>query len=155
MIDKMEILKQTPLFQHFPENLLQYFVDTCEERIFPAEEVIFVEMTEGDEIYLLVEGKVSVQLAMANEDAGFNIITLNPGEVIGEMAFIEEGLRAATVIAETNVLLLTWKASVWRKICETEPTIGYPLVLNIAKILCRRLRFMNQKIFDNALWGFM
>ena len=149
----LEILKCSPLFQDFSDEVLGRFLATAGRRTYNAGEVVFVEMSEGDEIYLIVDGEVTIQVALANADEQYEIVTRGPGAILGEVSFIEEGQRSATVTAKTDLEVMVWDCADWRQICEDDPAVGYRLVLGIARILSERLREWNVRILNEVSWG--
>lgn len=153
MVSKREILRKCQLFRDFSDSVLDRFADTAETRSYQAGEILFAELSEGDEIFLILDGEVTIQLALANMDTHFEIVTLSAGELLGEVSFVEEGLRSATAIAKTDARLLVWKCEQWRRICEEDKEVGYRLVLGVARTLCQRLRMWNIRLWDNVSWG--
>ena len=80
-------------------DLLEIFKDFDALEAFPAGATIIEEGAEGNLMYVVVEGEVSVSikskiLAIAGE-----------GEIVGEMALISSDLRSATVTAKTDCRL--------------------------------------------------
>ena len=153
MPTSLELLKGTALFQEFSDDALERFLTTAETRTYQADDIVFVEMSEGDEIYLILDGQATVQFALANADEQFEIVTLGPGQILGEVSFFEQGQRSATVIAETDLEVMVWDCASWRQICEEDPEVGYRLVLGLGRILCERLRRWNIRILNNVSWG--
>jgi CRP-like cAMP-binding protein len=154
MSEQVEFLRRVSTFQGLPDSVLERFAALSETRRYSAGDIVFVEMSEGDEIFLVVEGTASVQLALANADEQYEVIKLGPGEIFGEVCFIEKGQRSATVVAETDLETLVWNSGDWRAECEKDFEVGYRLVLAISKLLAARLRRWNLKLLDSALWGF-
>jgi len=153
MENKLQAIKSSPLFQTFDDSILRRFADTCRVTRLEAGDVIFVETSEGDEIFLIADGEVSVRIALANADQDYEIIKEQRGDLLGEVRFIDNLPRSATAIAETDVELLVWQSSDWREICEEDPRTGYRLTLAIAKALSERLRRWNVRILDAVDWG--
>ena len=153
MSTDLELLRNAPLFEGFSDDVLKRFLATARTRTYQAEYIVFVEMSEGDEIYMILEGEVTIQLALANDDEQYEIVTRGPGHILGEVSFIEQGQRSATVIAKTDLEVIVWDCADWRQICEDDPEVGYRLTLGIAKILCERLREWNVRILNNVSWG--
>ena len=153
MDKKLQALNSSPLFQTFDENVLRQFAENCSITRFEAGDIIFVEMSEGDEIYLIADGEVSIRIALANADQEYEIIKEQRGDLLGEVRFIDSLPRSATAIAETDVELLVWSSNSWRKICEEDPRTGYRLTLAIAQTLSDRLRRWNIRILDAVDWG--
>ena len=149
----LQTLKSNSLFETFDDEVLRRFAETCSRARFEAGDIIFVEMSEGDEIYLVADGEVSIRIALANADQDYEIIKEQRGDLLGEVRFIDSLPRSATAIAETDVELLVWRSRDWREICEEDPRTGYRLTLAIAKTLSDRLRRWNVRILDAADWG--
>ena len=153
MEKKLQALKSSPLFEAFDDQTLQLFASSAEVVAFKAQDIIFVETSEGDEIYMITDGEVSIRIALANADQDFEIIKVQPGELLGEIRFVDDMPRSATAIAESDVELLVWHSDSWRDICEADPHVGYRLTLAIAKTLSERLRRWNVRILDSVDWG--
>ena len=153
MEKKLQALKSSPLFETFDDNVLRRFVESCSVVRFKAGDIIFVETSEGDEIYLIADGEVAIRIALANADQDYEIIKEQQGDLLGEVRFVDNLPRSATATAETDVELLVWHSSSWREICEEDPRTGYHLTLAIAKTLSDRLRRWNVRLLDAVDWG--
>ena len=153
MEEKLQAIKSNPLFETFDDSVLKRFAESCSVTRFKAGEIIFVETSEGEEIYLITDGEVSIRIALANADQDYEIIREQRGDLLGEVRFIDNLPRSATAIAETDVELLVWHNSSWQEICDEDARTGYRLTLGIAKILSDRLRRWNVRILDAVEWG--
>ena len=80
-------------------DLLEIFKDSDDLVEFPAGTVIVEEGTEGDCMYVVIEGEAVISLF----DEVF--ATALPGEIVGEMALINSDIRSATVTAKTDCRL--------------------------------------------------
>ena len=72
-----------------------------EAREFEVGQVIFSEGEDGVEAYLIVDGYVAVSRKEAGQTVALG--TRAEGEIIGEMALLEEAPRSATVTAQSAV----------------------------------------------------
>jgi CRP-like cAMP-binding protein len=149
----LETIRACSLLKDFSDEVLERFVATAKIQSFKAGDIIFVEMSEGPEIYLIASGEVSIKIAFANEEDHYEIIKLGRGEILGEFRFIDNIPRSGTSTAETDVETLVWDAASWREISETDFEVGYRLTLGVAKVLCERLRRWNVHIIDQVEWG--
>jgi len=69
--------------------------------IFEKDQILIREGSAAKTIYLLRTGKVRVE---RNNGGGRAVlVTLGPGSIFGEMAFIEDALASATVVADGKV----------------------------------------------------
>ena len=99
-----DFLRQVPLFRDLPDDELEALCTKVEEIQLGVGEVLFEEGSLGDRAYVIQEGCLEVfktsqgrEILLANREVG---------EVIGEMALLEESTRMASVRArETSQLI--------------------------------------------------
>ena len=151
----LETIRACSLLKDFNDVVLERFIATAELKSFKDGDIIFVEMSEGPEIYLIASGEVSIQIALANEEDHYEVIKLGRGEILGEFRFLDNIPRSGTATADTDVETLVWDNSSWREICESDFEVGYRLTLAIAKVLCARLRRWNIHIINKVDWGML
>ena len=70
-----------------------------------AGHLIFQEGEPGNCAYIIKEGKI--ELSILSNGQHLPVAVLEKGELFGEMALIDDSLRSASAIAETEVELLT------------------------------------------------
>ena len=80
-------------------ELLEVFKDSEELLEFPAGTMILTEGHEGNTMFVVMEGELSITLENKL------LATALPGEVVGEMALINSEIRSATVTAKTDCVL--------------------------------------------------
>jgi CRP-like cAMP-binding protein len=154
MAEKREILKASPLFKSFSDDIIDRFLNSAETRTYSAGDIIFAELSEGDEIFMILEGEVIAEVALVNADQNLEILTLSAGEVFGEGCFFEQNLqRYATMTSKTASTVLVWKSEIWREIAESNFEVGYRLAVGITRIFLERLRHWNTRIVENISWG--
>jgi CRP-like cAMP-binding protein len=67
------------------------------------------------------------------------VCILSPGDVFGEMAFLLEQPRTADVYAATDARILSLSEGTLRQLIESDPDVAAHLLLNVSKLLCRRI----------------
>ena len=149
----LEILRDCVLFEDLDNSTLEQLQRQAETRRFATDETLFLEMSEGNEIFLILNGEVEIDLRLANADADISLITLGGGEILGEICFVDAGPRSATATARTDVSALVWKCSDWHELCESNPEQGYHLAMGVARLLSRRLRHWGVHILNQVSWG--
>lgn len=80
-------------------DLLEIFQNSADMETFPAGTVIMKEGSEGNLMYVVIEGEVTISL---KDEV---LATVKPGEIVGEMALINSDIRSATVTARTDCRL--------------------------------------------------
>jgi CRP-like cAMP-binding protein len=124
------------------KNRLQYLtlndwtliIDRAEKLIFKKGEVLIEQGKQLNVVYIIASGKVSITAS------GSFLAQVGPGQVCGEMAFLESGLASATATAEENVeaYALQWKQLI--DLFELFPHLASRFYRSVAINLSRRLR---------------
>ncbi len=143
----MEILKDTVLACDLTkEELMMLSGIACEQSFF-KNELIFNEKEAVDSIYLLLEGRVQIERKnnLSNPFYNRQLLVLKAGQVFGEMAFIEKGLRSASARAKSHVRVITFSSLKLEQLMLETPLLGYKIMTNFARILSQRLRRMNDQ----------
>jgi CRP-like cAMP-binding protein len=154
MTENREILKANPLFTSFSDDIIDRFLNSAETRTYRPGDIIYAELSEGDEIFMILEGEVKAEVALTNADQNLEIQTVSSGEVFGEGCFFKPNVpRYATVTSKTHTTLWVWKGKVWREIAESNFEVGYRLASRIAITFLERLRHWNTRILENVSWG--
>ena len=108
-------------------------------RRIPRETPLVSAGEPGGEAFLLAEGRlrVSIRIPGVGEEA---LAVLGPGEIVGEMALVDDAPRSADVTAhEGEALVFVLSRGVFRDLLESGRGDGAPLLAGIAIALARRL----------------
>ena len=115
-------------------NLLDGFKHSDDLVEFPAGAVIIMEGQEGDHMYVVMEGEVSISLKSKL------LATAQPGEIVGEMAMVSSNLRSATVTANTDCVLAMIDQASFESLLQHVPEF----TIHVMNVLASRL----QNAFD-------
>jgi len=110
-------------------------VDRSKRAVFKKGETLPHQGKQSKTVYLLARGKANVEA----QPKSF-IAQIGPGEVCGEMAFLENGVASATVTAESEVEVCAIEWSVLLDLFELFPHLGSRFYRSLAVNLSRRLR---------------
>lgn len=105
-----------------------------------ANTTLTVEGEAPDALYLVLEGLVAIRLRGLSPESGG---TLGPGQIVGEMSFLEGAPASATVQAVENSLLLALPRSLLEQRMQADPAFAGRLYRALARVLARRLRATN------------
>jgi len=86
-------------------------------------------------LYLLVRGRAKIEA-----EFGVRIAQIGPGQICGEMAFLENGVASATAIAEQEVEACAINWSALSDLFELYPHLASRFYRSLAVGLSRRLR---------------
>ncbi len=108
---------------------------------YPADEIIFCEYEPGDAFYLIQQGRVQISKIMGDIEKTIDV--LQPGEIFGEMAILEEAPRSATAITVGPVKCLEFNRANFEILMRGNPAIALKLLkLFTKRIYDQRRRFM-------------
>lgn len=117
--DKLQFLQKTELFSELPETELKSICQIASEVAYPADATLFEEGDEGDSLYLIVNGEVSII------KAGTEVLFFNEkGYCLGEIALIDNKPRSATVKTVKPTQFLRITRHDFYKAMMREPRIG-------------------------------
>ena len=144
-MDKLDILRRSPLFEMLSPPELEVVAELSKPRRFAAGAFVFEEGDVGDCLYVIASGAVEV----VRRDASGKqtpIAVLRAPEFFGEMALVDREQRSASVraLGEVQALQLTAENfTTFRKHSRDGFTL---VVINIARVLSARLRETNAKL---------
>lgn len=109
-------------------------------RCYARDEVIFYENDDGEEMFILLSGKVGIASCSLASTPEW-IATLEPGSFFGEMSLLEDLPRSASAIVKEDASVLAVPRSAFQTLLTDEPDLGF----RIMKALSSRLRKQNEE----------
>ncbi|MDA0242009.1 MAG: alpha/beta fold hydrolase [Chloroflexi bacterium] len=115
--------------------------------IFAPGETIVNIRDMGSEMYLIQDGTVDVWSDPDNPGEWTQnfrkVATLRPGQITGELALFDEGLRSADLLAgDSGAVVLALDRDHVRDLCEADPVLGSRFLWNMARAMSHRVRFI-------------
>ncbi len=116
--DKLDVgwLAQVGFFAGFTPAELEAVADLGQRCDVSAGTILLDQGDYGSRCYVLVSGTATVSIR------GEFVTSVGPGTMVGEMALIEHRPRNATVIAETDMALVSYDTAEFRKLLDASPT---------------------------------
>lgn len=108
-------------------------------------QTLIEEGDSGDILFLLLDGRVTVQIESIAPHIEVDINRLGAGQLIGESALFEDRPRSATVIAMEPCEVFITTAAAVRCAMEENPAQGLLFLRNVTRQLAERLREMNRR----------
>ena len=145
-------LKESSLFKDLSElelNAVVAFLEPCRVK---KGEVIFEEGTVGEEMFVLVSGKIN---AWVNRTDGSRhlMFEIVPGDFFGEMSIIANESRSATLTAAVDTELLVFHGIDFFRIIFEHPMIGIKMLSAIKKVQNVWLEQTSRYLGDLMRWG--
>jgi len=132
---KVDVLRKMPLFRHLIYKEILRVLNVTQVREYAPGEEIIKEGTTGDEMFVLLRGKIRL-----HKNDAF-ITHLEPGSHIGEMAFIDQRQpRSASATAEERSRVLILSRRDFYEIIRKEPQLSTKLLWAFTQVLAERLR---------------
>ena len=119
----------------------------CGQRLYPPQSNIVSADEAGSELYIVQGGTVEVWSDPENpgyrDEHPRHVATLRPGQITGELAMLDQGLRSADLIAgPEGATVLTLERQRLLALCEDDAVLGTRLLWNIATAMSQRVRFI-------------
>jgi PPM family protein phosphatase len=136
----LETLQKAQLFRYLNYQELVRIANLTEPRRFVADERIFSEGDTGDELFVVLTGRVRVH----HHDT--TIVELGPGEHFGEMALVDREPRSASVTAIEDTHLLAMKRRDFLALVKHERDVAVKLLWQFLGVLTARLRNTSREL---------
>lgn len=135
-VQLIEILKNLPAFQNLKDENIEKLIRFCKLRFYLTGEKIIEEGQADKSAYLLISGRVRI-----TKDNSLITSLHKPGELFGEMGFIAEEPRSATVHADEETTCLAFDGDYLEQIdIEGKLAFQASVYRMFAQILANRLR---------------
>lgn len=142
-IDMNKLRATIPFFKDIDQVLLEQLVPYMREETYKKGEIIFHEGDEGNQIFFIRSGMVSIYTS--NKAKRITLAYLTKGEYFGEMALMQPGLcRSATAETLNAVKVYSLHRSDFHQLVEKDRNVPF-LLLNYTM---ERLRKANHQIYD-------
>ena len=136
-------LNRWRLFAELGPEDAEVVLKACEERNLVGGEELFRENDPGDSIFIVQSSRVDI-FKNIRGDVDRSLASFGPGDVIGEMSFIDGARRSATArTTETSEFLLLSRQS-FARVQKERPDIAAAVFRNMAAIVASRLRTTNE-----------
>src|ERR1700722_7162043 len=135
---KIEALKNIPIFHQLTRNELLEVDELLHERTFEKGEIIFEKGEIGHGIYIILSGKVRVNPCPELPHSA--ILELATGDLIGELSLFDETPRLATLVAAERTVTAALFQSEFSSLLTTNKNIGVKVLTEITRIIGRRTR---------------
>jgi CRP-like cAMP-binding protein len=146
----MQVYKTVELLDGLTDAEIQALIGISETVEYEEDELVFAQGEEGDTFYIILEGQVSVNIRRSENEAEQVVVYLGQGQVFGEIVLIDYGKRSASIRAsqdETRLNVIT--RDDFLNLCETNKSIGYKVMRNMAIDLAYKLRHQNLETTGN------
>ena len=142
-------LAEVDLFKDYSDRELEVLGEYLETVEHSPGEAIFRQGDKGDRLCILVRGRVDIVIDLPDGKAQKKLLSLCAGTIFGEMAIIDKGPRAASVVPSTDITTHHLLESELSRLRKDYPELEHRLSMGLAKELSKRLRIANRVITEH------
>ena len=127
-------LQKLPTFAGLQPAEHQAILTVCEVVRCRRGEVVFEEQTSSLAMYIVLSGEIEIR----TEKQG-RIVTMQPGELFGEIGMIGQAKRTASAVVTSDATLLKISKDRFDLLLGRHPAVTAKILRNIASVLAERL----------------
>jgi len=139
------LLSANALFRDLPPAVLDELNGLGYVRTMASGDILYLQGDPGDGLFLILSGTVRIS-AMGPDGQELHLNTLSSGDVMGEIALMDGGLRTATATVTQHGELFCIDRADFLKLVAREPDITWQLL----QLLCRRVRWTSTLLADSV-----
>jgi CRP-like cAMP-binding protein len=141
MDEVVNFLANSVVCESFDEKEIAELAKICKVNRFQSGEVIVEDDTRERDLYFIKSGRAQINLSgpSAGDYTG-TIRKIVPGQIVGELGFIDGSRRSTWVVAieEVEAVRLCWED--FYKLTKNNGQMGYKFMYNLARVIAERLR---------------
>jgi CRP/FNR family transcriptional regulator, cyclic AMP receptor protein len=141
-LDRIQFLKTVPFFNELSHRQLKTVSDIVFERNYETDELIFEEGQPGAVLFLILDGKVAVEMCRKNHTTTLAI--LEKGAFFGEMALLNEAPRSANARSLERTYTLALHRNDLSQLIQRDPQTACQIYRALASMVGDRLRLTNE-----------
>lgn len=148
-LDEIKLeLQRIPWFRDLKIQHLDKIAQISELRRFKAGEVIFREGEFGDRVYVVLDGRVALDL-MVPPRGKIRFYTAEKWELFGWSSVTPTvHQRTAGAAAVIDTLVASVEAGKLRELCDADHDLGYLVMRRLANIVASRLQISRLQLLD-------
>ncbi|MDC0953670.1 cAMP-activated global transcriptional regulator CRP [Porticoccaceae bacterium] len=133
-----------PLTPHIDN--VEEFLSHCHRRRYPAKSTIICAGDQGDTLYYIIKGSVTVVIEDDSDGKEMILAYLNPGDFVGEMGLFDQEHRSAWIRTKTECEVGEISYGKFIELSHKHPEFLFA----ISKQIAQRLRDTTRKVSDLA-----
>jgi CRP/FNR family transcriptional regulator, cyclic AMP receptor protein len=142
-----ETLGQLGFLEGFPPEYLKPLAAMARLMTVPPNEVVFHEGQKSPDIFLVVEGRVALELSTATRGAT-RIQVVGPGRLLGWTPLLGQGTMTATARTLDACRLVALNAMQVLQVCAQNPQLGLEFMRRTILALSRRLNGTRLRLLE-------
>jgi CRP/FNR family transcriptional regulator, cyclic AMP receptor protein len=138
---KLSVLRKHPIFADLEPEAFDQLCRYAKHTTLKRGSALFAKGDPGHSLYAVISGSVKMSISSADgRSAILNII--GPGEIFGEIALLDGGVRSSDAIANTNCEMFVIDRREFIPFVRSQPA----LAMKFIELLCGRLRWTSDQV---------
>jgi len=147
-VELTEVLQAIPWFQALSDDHFQKIAGISEVVLLSRDELLFKQGDQQKNLYILIEGRVGVELYSPIRGA-IRVFTAEPMDVVGwSSATPVVRQRTASARAVLDSRLIAINAAKLNQYCEQDHELGYIVMRRLANVAAARLMICRLQLVD-------
>lgn len=134
-------------FEEFEQTELIFLTKHMKAYRVPEGGTIFLEGNKNSYFSALIEGRVCVYKEDSDNEVKL-LSVISPGRIFGEISVIDDLPYSASLVAETDAIIVLMSRESFHQCINDNSTIGVRLLNLVAQLLCARLRSASGQLVD-------
>lgn len=145
----VQLLRNTDLFRPLDDDILVKVAGALNARSLAANEVLFQLGQPGDELIIVHTGSIAIYAPQGDDPAaGQPIRIFQPGQVLGEMALIDQKPRSLSARAEEPSAILALSGKMFRSLIQDNPEMAIAVMSGLNE----RIRYTTDFLSEVRIW---
>lgn len=133
----LESLRRVALFSSCSTKDLEKIAKAGDEVTMAAGSLVVDQGQTGREAFVILKGSATVRRN------GKKVATLGPGSVVGELSLLDHGPRTASVVADTDCVMLVISQRQFLGVLDSIPALSHKMLATLAG----RIRELDRQYF--------
>ncbi|MFM8648580.1 MAG: Crp/Fnr family transcriptional regulator [Actinomycetota bacterium] len=133
----LESLRRVSLFSSCSNKDLEKIAKAGDEVTMAAGSLFVDQGQTGREAFVILKGSATVRRN------GKKVATLGPGSVVGELSLLDHGPRTASVVADTDCVMLVISQRQFLGVLDSIPALSHKMLATLAG----RIRELDRQYF--------
>ena len=139
------VLQQNPIFGALNPELIETIAAMARNHDYVAGEMVFREGDPGEQLLGVISGNIDIK-ADSTDGQSLNLNRIGPGEIVGEIAFLDGGLRTASGAASEPTRCFAIPREPFMALVREHADIALQLLV----LVCERVRWTSDRVADFA-----
>jgi hypothetical protein len=143
-----DVRSNSPLFIGMSKLQVKNIISLCKHSKYEQGDCIISQGETSKDMFLILSGSVDVQREQ-DDGKSHTLASLCAGEIFGEVAFLQNVTRTASVVAKENTETIRLSYKTLKAYLRFRPILRGKLGLNVAAILAKRLQSTSARLKES------